>query len=543
MAERVPTRPKYLKKIKKGGNHLRKAHFWKTLLLVVVSVVLFVGCSSKESGGEKKEGSKTGDQELVIAVNENFISMDPHNTGDTNSNSVQSAMLEGLLGFDSEGKIINKLAEDYSVSENALEYSFKLRQGVKFHDGEAFNAEAVKANYERIMKDDSLRLNSRGFNLITNIEIINDYEMKVTLKEPYAGMLTRFSSAKILSPKLLAEGNDKVGKNPVGTGPFKFVEWVQGDHLTVERFDEYWSKVDRVKKITYKPVPENGSRVAMLKTGEAQVIYPLPSQNIKDLEGDDAIKVEKIPSTIARYVSINTMKEPFNDPRVRQALNYAVSKEDYIQVVNAGFGLPLDSAIPSKTLHYKKQEMYDQDIEKAKQLLKEAGLEKGFKAEIWGNTNSDTMKGMQFIQQQLKAIGVDLEIKSMEEGTLSDQIFGAQTPEEATLQMWYVSWSSYPSDTTNATKPLFYGGSFPPNGANTAYYKNEQVDKWIEEVNITADPAQQAEIYGNIQAAIYKDAPWIFLGVDEILAGKRTNVEGVSISPDGGIDVTDANIK
>ncbi|MGG1679811.1 glutathione ABC transporter substrate-binding protein [Neobacillus sp. NRS-1170] len=522
---------------------MRKAHYWKILLLVVISAVLVVGCSSKESSGERKAGSKTESKEMVIAVNENFISMDPHNTGDTNSNSVQSAMLEGLLGFDQDGKIIKKLAEDYSVSDNALEYTFKLRQGVKFHDGEAFNAEAVKANYERIMKDDSLRLNSRGFSLITKIDVINDYELKITLKEPYPSMLTRFVSAKILSPKLLKEGNNNIAKKPVGTGPFKFVEWVQGDHLTVERFADYWDKKDRVQKITYKPVPENGSRTAMLKTGEAHVIYPLPSQNIKELESNKDIKVEKIPSTIARYVSINTMKKPFDDPRVRQAMNYAVDKNAFINVVNGGFGLPLDSIIPSKTLHYVKQEVYEQNIEKAKQLLKEAGLEKGFKAEIWGNTNSDTMKGMQFIQQQLKAIGIDVEIKSMEEGTLSDEIYGAQKPEDTKLQMWYVSWSAYPSDTTNATRPLFYGGSFPPNGANTAYYKNEQVDKWIEEVGKTADPAKQAEIYSNIQSTIYKDTPWIFLGVDEILAGKRTNVEGVVIEPGGGIDVTNANLK
>lgn len=522
---------------------MKKTHFWKTLLLIVLSAIVVVGCSSKESSSEKKPGTKSGDKEMVIAVNENFISMDPHNTGDTNSNSVQSAMLEGLLGFDAEGKIIPKLAEEYSVSDNALEYTFKLRKGVKFHDGEDFNAEAVKANFERIMKDDSLRLNSRGFNLITKIDVINDYEMKITIKEPYAGMLTRFVSAKILSPKLLAEGNEKIAKNPVGTGPFKFVEWVQGDHLTVERFDGYWNKADRVKKITYKPVPENGSRVAMLKTGEAQVIYPLPSQNIKELESNSDVKVEKIPSTIARYVSINTMKKPFNDPRVRQALNYAVDKDAFISVVNAGFGLPLDSIIPSKTLHYVKQEEYQQNIEKAKQLLKEAGYANGFKTEIWGNTNSDTMKGMQFIQQQLKAIGVDVNIKSMEEGTLSDEIYGAQKPEDTKLQMWYVSWSAYPSDTTNATKPLFYGGSFPPEGANTAYYKNDKVDKWMDEVNKTADAAKQDEIYSNIQSTIYKDAPWIFLGVDEILTGKRTNVEGVNITPDGGIDVTNANLK
>ncbi|WP_251548906.1 glutathione ABC transporter substrate-binding protein [Neobacillus muris] len=522
---------------------MRRIKFWRILLLVVVSAVLFVGCSSNESSSGKNGGSKKDNDELVIAVNENFITMDPHNTGDTNSNSVQSAMLEGLLGSDEEGKIVPQLAEEYSISDDALTYSFKLRQGVKFHDGEDFNAEAVKANFERIMNDDSLRLYSRGFSLITNIEIVSDYEIKVTLKEPYSGMLTRFVSAKILSPKLLEAGSDEIGKNPVGTGPFKFVEWVQGDHLSVERFDDYWDKKERVKKITYKPVPENGSRVAMLKTGEAQVIYPMPSQNIKELESNKDVEVKKIPSTIARYVSINTMKEPFDDVRIRQALNYAVDKDAFISVVNSGFGLPLDSIIPSKTLHYEKQEVYKQNIEKAKELLKEAGLEEGFKAEIWGNTNSDTMKGMQFIQQQLKEIGVDVEIKSMEEGTLSDEIYGAQTPEDAKVQMWYVSWSAYPSDTTNATKPLFYGGSFPPGGANTAYYKNDQVDQWIDEVNMTPDENKQAEIYSQIQKQVYKDAPWIFLGVDEILAGMRSNVEGVYISPTGGINVTDANLK
>ena len=187
--------------------------------------------------------------------------------------------------------------------------------------------------------------------------------------------------------------------------------------------------------------------------------------------------------------------------------------------------------------------MYEQNIEKAKELLAEAGYPDGFKAEIWGNTNSDTMKGMQFIQQQLKEIGVDLEIKSMEEGTLSDEIYGPQTPEEAKVQMWYVSWSAFPSDTSNATKPLFSSTSFPPNGANTAYYKNDDVDAWIEEVNKTADETKQAEIYSDIQSTIYNDAPWIFLGVDEILAGMRTNVEGVFISPTGGINVPNANIK
>ncbi|TQR20790.1 glutathione ABC transporter substrate-binding protein [Psychrobacillus vulpis] len=521
---------------------MRKANLWKMLFFALVCSVLLVGCSD-ENGGDSEKGQKGSDKEIVIAVNENFISMDPHNTGDTNSNSVQSAMLEGLLGFDSDGQITTVLAEDYSVSENALEYTFKLNQGIKFHDGEEFNAEAVKVNIERIMKDESLRLNSRGFNLITSVDILGDYEIKVTLKTPYSAMLTRFSVAKMLSPKLIKENSDDIPKSPVGTGPFKFVEWVQGDHLTVERYDDYWKKGERVKKITYKPVPENGSRIAMLKTGEASVIYPLPAQNLQELEGNKDIIVSKIPSTIARYVSINTMKEPFDDVRIRQAFNYAVDKNAYIKVVNSGFGLPLDSVIPSKTLYYVKQDVYEQNIEKAKELLKEAGFENGFTAEIWGNTNSDTMKGMQFIQQQLKEIGVTVEIKSMEEGTLSDEIFGAQTPEEAKLQMWYVSWSSYASDVTNATKPLFHSESIPPNSANTAYYKNTEVDSWMNEANSTGDATKQAELYEKIQSTIYKDAPWIFLGVDELLVGTRSDIEGIYVDPTGGINVSDANFK
>ena len=186
---------------------------WKVVMFVLVASLFIVGCSSNKDAGTSDKGKDNGttkkDQEMVIAVNENFISMDPHNTGDTNSNSVQSAMLEGLLGSDGEGKIIKQLAEDYQVSDDALEYSFTLKKDVKFHDGADFNAEVVKANFERIINDDSLRLYSRGFSNIDSIEVINDYEIKVTLKEPYSGMLTRFVSAKILSPELLEKGNER----------------------------------------------------------------------------------------------------------------------------------------------------------------------------------------------------------------------------------------------------------------------------------------------------------------------------------------------
>lgn len=514
---------------------------------VVKSIFLFllisflVACSSEQTKQEDEQGNTTEKNEIVIAVNENFITMDPHNTGDRNSNAVQNAMLESLI-TEEDGEIVPLLAENFSANDDATQFTFNLRQGVTFHDGTPFNAESVKVNFERIMDpDNSLRLYNRGFNNIKSIETPDDYTVIVTLNTPNSSMLPKFVPAKIVSPKALESGD--ITQHPVGTGPYKFVEWVQGDHLTIDLNKEYWADTATVERITYKPVPENGARVAMLKTGEADFIFPLPTQNINELENHEGVVVDKVKSTIARYVSLNTMKEPFNDKRVRQALNYAIDKDAYINVVMAGLATPLDSPLPSEMRYYQSQSLYEHNIEKAKDLLKEAGYDNGFEVDIWGNTNSDTLKGMQFVQQQLSQIGVKVNIVSMEEGTLSDKIYGGATPEEAEVQMWYVSWGTAPTDTDNAIKPILGGMSFPPTGANSAYYANDEVDTWLVRANEITNNDEQRELYANIQSTIYDDAPWIFLASDENIYGKRDRLEGVFVTPSGRIDVRNAKLK
>ncbi|MBM7573461.1 glutathione ABC transporter substrate-binding protein [Aquibacillus albus] len=528
-------------------------------LMVLFFALIIVGCSSdtevadgqtddqgdtteettEEEGSNEEEEVK---EEMVIAVNENFITMDPHNTGDRNSNAVQSAMLEGLL-TEEDGKVVPLLAESFEVNDDATEFTFKLREDVTFHDGAPFNAEAVKINFDRIRNpDNSLRLYSRGFSGIVEIEVIDEFNIKVILESPNSSMLTKFVSASMISPQVIEDGD--VTKNPVGTGPYKFTEWVQGDHLTIELFEDYWNEDSAtVKKITYMPVPENGSRVAMLKTGEADFIFPVPTQNIEELENDESIVVENSQSTIANYISLNTMKEPFDDVRVRQALNYAIDIDAFINVVMGGLASPLDSNIPNTIRNYQQQDLYSYDPEKAKELLNEAGYEDGFSAEIWGNTNSNTVTGMQFIQQQLSEVGVDLEVMSMEEGTLSERIYGGHSPEEAEVQMWYVSWSSFQSDTDNAIRPILGGMSFPPSGGNSAYYANDEVDDWLVQAYETTDEAIQEELYSNVQSKVYEEAPWIFLASDQNIYGKRENVEGVYVTANGRINVTKAQFK
>ncbi len=512
------------------------------MFLLATLLVVSTACSSNSASDGNN--AKNDDKEITIAIDQNFVTLDPHNAGDTVSIFGTRAMYEGLVGFDKEMNVVPVLAEDYTVSEDALTYTFKLRKDVVFHDGEPFNAEAVKVNFDRIMNENNDLRAKRNFQYVESLEIVNEYEVKFTLNQPFSAMLNKFAMVPFISPKAINNKSKDVGLNPVGTGPFKFNEWNQGDSLVVEKFDDYWNPdTTNVEKVTFKPVPENGARAAMLKTGEADFVYPVPQQKVKDLENENGVVIEKTPSTIARYVSINTFKEPFNNEKVRKAMNYAVNKDAYIKVVKNGYGEILDSTMSSETQYYSQQEPYAFNLDKAKQLMKEAGYEDGFEAEIWGNTSSETIKGMEFVKQQLAQIGIDVTIKSMEEGTLSDEIYTPKTPEESKVQMWYVSWSPSSGDADGATRSLFSSDYFPPNGANTAYYNNNQVNNWINAANETSDTTEQEKIYADIQSTVYDDAPWIFLASDTILSGYNEKLEGVYVLPDGSVSIKEAQLK
>ncbi|MFC3419972.1 glutathione ABC transporter substrate-binding protein [Salinicoccus hispanicus] len=514
-------------------------------MLVLVVGIILAACGGDydeleaETGSDEGE-SNDGQNEITVAIEQNFVTMDPHDASDTVSIFGLKSMYESLVTFDEDGEIVPALAEEYDVSEDGLEYHFKLREGVTFHSGEAFNAETVQANYERIMSGNLSA--ERNFQYIDSVETDGDYDITFNLTEPFSAMLNKFTMVPMTSVQSIEE--ETVGSEPDGTGTFKFVEWQQGTTLTVEKFDEYWDEGStNVDTLTFQPVAENGSRVAMLQTGEADFIYPLPQQNASDLENEEGILVEESPSSIARYVSINTYKDPYTDLKVRQAMNHAIDQETFIQVVKNGFGNPLDSTMASETQYYESQEMYEYDVEKARQLLEEAGYADGFEAEIWGNNSSESIKGMEFVQQQLAEVGIDVEVKSMEEGTLSDEIYTPETPDDAKVQMWYVSWSPSSRDADGATRSLFSNEYFPPNGANTAYYDNEEVTEWIKEANLTTDESEQQEIYSNIQSTVYQDAPWLFLASDTNLAGRSEALEGVYVGPDGSVIVKNAQVK
>lgn len=504
--------------------------------LLIVSMLVLSACATS---GSSDEGGSTGSDggvdksEVTIAFQENIQTMDPHNGSAGIDNSVQYAIYESMFTPDEDGELQPLLATDYEVSDDGLTYTFKLRDDVTFTDGAEFNAEAVKANLDRIIDSEGSLNNYKSLRDVGKVEVTGDYEVEVTLNNINSQFINKIGMLRMASPDAL-ENDIDFGEESAGTGPFVLEKWNHGDSLVAIKNEDYWEEdLPKLDKVTFKPIPEDGSRIAMLKTGEADYIFPVPVNDVESLEAEDNIEVSIVESTYVNYATINTSKEPFNKKEVRQAMNYALNQEDFVKVVKNGYGIVSDSVLPATNNYYAAQDPYDYDLEKAKELLADAGYEDGFSTEIWGSDSSKDKRGMQFIQQQLGEIGIDVEIKQMERGTLSDEINKPESAEDSKVEMWYVGWSSQVGDADNATNPLFSSSSFPPNGSNTAYYDNEEADKLIEEGLHAKSEEEAIEKYAELQEILWDDAPWLFTAVDEEPTAMRKGLKGIWRSADG----------
>jgi glutathione transport system substrate-binding protein len=280
----------------------------------------------------------------------------------------------------------------------------------------------------------------------------------------------------------------------------------------------------------------------MLQAGEAQFIYPLPAEMLQIVDHDRRLKVIDDPSIFARYVSMNVMKKPFNDVRVRRALNYAVDKNAYIKVVFNGAAEPLRSAIPPKLAFYKEQHEYLYDVTKAKRLLAQAGYPNGFRTTMWAGNATTDVRTLEFLQQQLAAIGVKVNVQPMEIGLLEQRLLSVQKPADAKVEMYAGSFSSSTGDADWGLRATFSTSGFPPGLYNTAYYSNPDVDKAIQAGLATTDTTRRAAAYAAAQAQIWKDAPWIFLAVGNILAAQSNELSGVYVIPDGTLLTEEAQL-
>ena len=540
-----------------------------SFFLAVVMALTFAACSSggtttseegttteetttetttEESGEAASETStaKSPDNDMVVAMQADVTNLDPHVSSNGVSNTVTNTMYEALVTFDADANIIPMLAKEWTMSEDGLTYTFVLNEGVTFHDGEPFNAEAVIANWERGKADQSLRVYSQTKSWVSAVAD-SEYQLTITLDAPNNTFLNKLTQVRIVSPKAIEElGKDGLAKQSAGTGPYVFAERVDGGYTKVVRNENYWREGPKVDSLTFKVVPEDGSRIAMLKTGEADIITPVPPIQVEQIEGDSNIVVMNEKGITYRYVTLNKNytladgRQPFNDVKVRQAMNYAFDNEAFCQVVFQGYAVKPTSIFSDSIMYYAEQTPYDLDLEKAQALMEEAGYADGFPVTIWVDNTTIEMQGAEFVKQQLAQINIDVTVEPQESTTIADRT--ALPEDETEVQMWYVNWSSGSYEADGSMRNILHGDKFPPSGYNTAFWNNAEFNQLLDDALVSTDEAEIADLYAQAQAIAWEECPWMFLANDNSISAQRSYVKGLTYKPGGDIVFTTAEL-
>ena len=492
-------------------------------------------------------GAAEAKNEITVAVASTFTTMDPWNATDTLSQAVAKSFYEGLFKFDREMNVVPSLAESAESSPDGMQHVVHLRRGVKFHDGTTFTAEAVKANFDRITTPGSTLKRFFLFENVASLKVLDPYTVRFTLKRPNSAFINRLAhpSAVMICPKSLSEKEVSIAFHPCGTGPFVMKNYNPSDVLRVEKNPNYWrAGYPKLDAITWRPVVENSTRVAMALTGEADYAFPLPSEQVKMVKDKGALRVDVTPSIMLRFVEMNLTKPVFKDVRVRQALNYAVNKEALVKVAFAGYADVAEGIAPLSVDYAVKLGPWPYDPQKAKALLKEAGYPNGFEVELWSGYNHTTAsKIIQFLQQQLAQVGVKVRVRTLEAGERTSFVESTPQPEQSRHELYYIGWSSSTGELDYAVRPVLATSSFPPRGSNESYYSNPSVDQALFYALGTTDREKKSAIYAQMQETIWKDAPWIFLVSEQNIAASSKALHGFYIQPDSSFNFEEASLE
>ncbi len=484
---------------------------------------------------------------LVLGHISDVRSLDPGRSWDSRSAKMTYNLYETLVmqkrTVDSQGNVTWShdeygplLAESWERSLDGKTWTFKLRKGIKFHDGTPFNAQAVKFSLERVL---IMSLGPDWFlkqfvELHKSIEVVNDHEVRFHLTKPcpvFLELLGR-TTCSIVSPTAVkAHGgvqSDTINKwmanNAVGTGAFKLKERVPGEKIILEANSDYWGKKPHMKSILYRIIKEPSNLYMLLKAGEIDMIMRgLSYKDYAALEKTPGIKLyKKSPWPELRFAPISFFLKPspLNSRKVRQALNYAVNQKSLIKDICYNYAAPLTSPIgPGMFAHNSSLWPYDYNPEKAKQLLKEAGYPNGFATELgYPQTDVERQEVAMVVQSNLRDIGIQVNLKGYSWPTYLEYYYGGGLP------LLMARWSPRPTPEMMLTS-CFHTDSMGK-GGNSAFYSNPIVDEILNKAMVEMDKEKRRALYDKVQKIILEDAPWIFLYSPMRLIAMRDNVMG-----------------
>jgi peptide/nickel transport system substrate-binding protein len=470
-------------------------------------------------------------QRLVIALETDALTRDAHHIADSTTESILSHMVETLLDLSPKGEVVPKLAEKWKVSADATEFTLALKKGILFHDGQPLNAEAVKVNFDRRLDPKAGTKLDFLVAPIASVTVIDEYTVKFKTKAPFAPMLSTLTHTTngIQSPAALRRSWEKPLIMPIGTGPFIYKQWMPGKNLVIVRNKNYWSKAPSLQEVTFRVIPDDGSRVTALEKEEVHVAVGIPPSDIPRLKTNPGITILSTPSVRTVFVGFNCLKEPFTDKRVRQALNYAVNKEAIVKDLLGGVGRVSDAPISPGIFGYAPIKTYEYNIEKAKAMLAEAGFPEGFETTLHPAVGRYYMDASvaTAVAVDLLRVGVKAEIRRM--GWENYLPFMLREKEVAEHNLYLLGWQTVTGDADFGLLPLFHSDQWPKKGMAASFYKNEKVDQLLESARGAANLEERKKLYKEAMSLIVDDAPWIFLYSEVKVTGVRANVRGMMV--------------
>ncbi len=517
-----------------------RAKVWR--LIVVVALVLAMAGTGCSGGQGKADRSNT----IIVGLQAEPTALDPAQISDYNSSRATMEMYDSLLRFkDGSTELEPGLAETWSISDDGLKYTLNIRKGVTFHDGTPLNAEAVVFNIQRQIDVNHPYHNTGDFpyaeftfGKVAKIEATGDYTVVITLKERYAPFLANLAmhSAAMVSPTAIKKYGKDIAKNPVGTGPFKFVSWNPGVEIVVQRNPDYWRTKVKVERIVYRPILEDQTRLAELEAGSVDFIVNIPPDDVARLKKDDRFTVAEQAGNHIWYLVMNCSKPPFNNLKVRQAANYAIDRKAIVDNILKGTGVLAENYIPPVLWTYDNTvKAYPYDPEKAKALLKEAGVKLPLKVDFWVPSSGSGMQQptamAAAIQADLAKVGIEAKISTYEWGTYLNMVFTDKPQDVAPLHE--MSWAGDNGDPDNFLYILNSGLQWPSNGFNEAFFKDEALDKILVEAQQTNDRARREVLYKEAQKLVMADAPWVPIDHETQIVAMAKRIKGFVLHPTG----------
>jgi len=505
------------------------------LALLLVAVALVTACNNDSGNnvaadpGTVTDGGDTAAaarDTLVVGLTANPVSLNPFATTDNPASRVNYNIHQRLVARDTDMNVIPSLAERWEIVDDTT-YIFHIRQGVLFHNGETLTAHDVAFSFAQLDGNPHAAAVTGPIDF-ANSRAIDDYTFELRMLNPFAPILQHLAHpvTSIVNEKAFLEAGEDYSRQPIGTGPFQFVEWRPDEFVRLERFDDYWGNVARLRELTFRIIPESATRTIELETGGIDLAIGVSPSDVPRLRGLDHVVINSQETFTTNFIGLVNHSAPFDNVLVRQALNYAIDRNAILNIAFAGNGT-IAQAPMSPTVWGFNENLPPLEFnpERARELLAQAGFPDGFHTTITTDELQLRRDVAEIVQAQLAQIGVTVDIITLERGAYIGGVIAGE------FDMFVLGWSTF-GDPDYALYASFHSTTHGASG-NMSFYSNPALDVLLEQGRVSVDDAERLAAYAAAQAIIWEEVPVLFIQHDVENTGFTADLKGFAVTPDG----------